>query len=129
MYTCPVCGYSELRHSPSDYTICPSCGTEFGYSDFATRHDELRRVWIAAGMQWHSGAVPRPLAWNPLAQLMRAGYRDEVYAFTGGYTQTETVQVGAIARPTSGIAIHNFQLSRASSAGNRVAGTATTSAA
>ena len=127
MYTCPVCGYGELRYPPSDYSICPSCGTEFGYSDFATSHDELRSIWIAAGMHWHSGAVPRPPAWNPLAQLMSAGYRDEVYAFTGGYTQTETV--GAIIRFTSGIASHDFQLSRASSAGNRIVGTVMTAAA
>lgn len=71
MYTCPVCGYYGLRHPPQDYTICPSCGTEFGYTDFAAEHAELRRRWRASGMQWHSRVVPRPPNWNPIEQFSR----------------------------------------------------------
>ncbi len=48
-YTCPVCGYACLPSPATDYTICPSCGTEFGYTDFTAGHAQLRAAWIAAG--------------------------------------------------------------------------------
>jgi rubredoxin len=64
-YRCPVCGYDELPRPPDDYLICPSCGTEFGYDDFADtdlerqrRWNELRKLWFDRGMPWFSTIVP-----------------------------------------------------------------------
>jgi hypothetical protein len=51
--------------------ICPSCGTEFGYDDFAVAHDVLREHWIAAGMPWFSQAAAPPAGWDPIKQLRR----------------------------------------------------------
>ena len=80
---CPVCGYPDLSEpaylaggNPS-WDICPSCGTQFGLSDWvdsnpaplAKIHEELRRKWIGRGMRWYSQADPIPLGWDPIAQL------------------------------------------------------------
>ncbi len=70
-YTCPVCGYGELAEPPYDYTICPSCGTEFGYTDSTRTHQELRQQWIASGRHWHSRVTPRPINWDADKQLER----------------------------------------------------------
>ncbi len=72
-YNCPVCGYNQLTRPPKDYLICPSCGTEFGYDDFATTPEELRNEWIANGAHWFSQATLPPLNWNPITQLSKAG--------------------------------------------------------
>lgn len=74
IYRCPVCGYDRLEKPPTNYSICKSCGTEFGYDDFATSHDELRQQWIGNGMRWYSRRVPPPIGWNPVRQLLSAGY-------------------------------------------------------
>lgn len=74
MYTCPVCGYDQLEDPPTDYNICECCGTEFGYHDARRSHAELRQRWITAGMPWWDRRVPPPADWNPVAQLLRAGY-------------------------------------------------------
>lgn len=73
-YLCPVCGYDQLREPPQDHSICPSCGTHFGYDDFTTSHQELRRRWIAAGARWWSSATPPPPGWSAREQLRRAGH-------------------------------------------------------
>lgn len=73
MYICPVCGYDRLRHPPDDYIICPSCGTEFGYTDFNRSHAELRRAWVANGARWYSSALLPPPNWDGVRQLQRAG--------------------------------------------------------
>lgn len=91
MYTCPVCGYDSLRRSPVDDLICPSCGTQFGYTDAARSHDELRRIWIAGGKRWFSNATPQPPAWNATIQLERAGFGADVYTWVRVTTQTESV--------------------------------------
>lgn len=78
---CPVCGYNGLLSaawdddSPSD-EICPCCGTQFGYDDFATtadarvaRHRDLREEWVASGFPWFSTTRLRPHAWDPVEQL------------------------------------------------------------
>ncbi len=70
-YTCPVCGYNELELPPADFTICPSCGTEFGYHDATASIEELRQRWIKRGAPWTSQAAPPPPDWNPWAQLWR----------------------------------------------------------
>jgi len=56
---CPVCGYF-LEHPPADFTICPSCRTEFGYDDAGRTHAELRDSWLRGGAQWWSESVPKP---------------------------------------------------------------------
>jgi len=79
--SCPVCGYQGLRRPPRNFSICPSCGTEFEYDDFGMsreevdqRRIELRNRWIESGPIWHSKVVPAPPAWNPVAQLLSAGF-------------------------------------------------------
>ena len=75
MYTCPVCGYDKLNYPyTEDGTICPSCGTEFGYDDFLNSHAELRQHWIAQGAQWWSPNRPRPPYWSPIEQLRNISY-------------------------------------------------------
>jgi hypothetical protein len=74
MFVCPVCAYSKLRHAPVDFTICPSCGTEFGYHDSTKTYSDLRTEWIMLGMRWHSRAIPQPADWNPVANLINQGY-------------------------------------------------------
>ncbi len=51
VYICPVCEYGGLEEDPKTRTfeICPQCGTEFGYQDCVTSHEELRKRWIAEG--------------------------------------------------------------------------------
>jgi hypothetical protein len=78
--SCPVCGYPDLRRPPRNFTICPSCGTEFDYDDFGMseaevnqRHLELRNEWAAAGACWSSRVVPAPSGWSGLRQLLAAG--------------------------------------------------------
>jgi rubrerythrin len=83
-HTCPVCGYPNLRSEPwrgdlpSD-EICPSCGTHFGYEDFAggdptrrpAEYASLRAKWKAAGFPWFSPVRHPPQGWDPRAQLAR----------------------------------------------------------
>jgi hypothetical protein len=73
-YTCPVCGYDKLTRAPRDYMICPCCGTEFGYDDFAMSHEELRQEWLRAGAPWFSDSTPRPPHWSAVEQLRNIGY-------------------------------------------------------
>ncbi len=79
-YTCPVCGFDQLPHPPSDYMICPSCDTEFGYTDFNVSHDELRKQWRLGGARWQSKVFPPPSGWNPYLQLARAGLNIDIIA-------------------------------------------------
>ena len=72
MFTCPICGYDKMPRPPEDYTICPSCGTEFWIDDVEYTPDELRARWINTGYAWHSRVVPRPADWHPVKQLERA---------------------------------------------------------
>ena len=67
-YTCPVCGYDELEDPPSNWNICDSCGTEFGYHDARISHEELRRRWVANGARWHSPDFPPPIHWSAIEQ-------------------------------------------------------------
>src|SRR5260221_2486348 len=74
--TCPVCAYARLPYPPSDYNICPCCGTEFGNDDAIVSHDELRRTWIRGGANWFFDEAP--MHWNPWTQLIRAGLGEYV---------------------------------------------------
>jgi hypothetical protein len=73
-YPCPTCGY-PFQSPWEDSDICPSCGTQFGYSDSGRTYAELRESWIRRGAQWHSRVYPVPPAWNPWSQLIQAGYK------------------------------------------------------
>ena len=66
---CPVCGYG-MQEPPSDFNICPSCGTEFGNHDRNATIEELRQSWIRTGMKWWSTYDAEPENWNPERQLM-----------------------------------------------------------
>jgi hypothetical protein len=52
MYTCPVCEYDKLSEAPENFTICPSCGTEFEYDEAFLSHMELRDRWVRKGAHW-----------------------------------------------------------------------------
>jgi hypothetical protein len=93
-YTCPVCAYDGLEEPPAYFTICPSCGTEFGYQDTLRGHDELRADWIAQGPIWQSSVIATPPQWNGMEQLRRGGLID--YSPVGAGTQTEiaVVEIG-----------------------------------
>lgn len=73
-YTCPVCGWDQLAENPRcpTYEICPCCGTEFGYDDYARSPLLLRAQWVARGMRWWSRHRAAPEGWNAWAQLRRA---------------------------------------------------------
>src|SRR5271165_567594 len=78
MFICPVCGYSGLRRPPIDHIICPSCGTQFGYSDAGPApahmiHAALRKRWIERDARWHSRYTLAPRFWNAWRQLAEAG--------------------------------------------------------
>jgi hypothetical protein len=71
-YTCPVCGFGELELPPEDHTICPSCGTQFGYDDVGHTHRELRNLWLRHGGRWFNTECPQFLkqrGWNAWDQL------------------------------------------------------------
>ena len=74
-HPCPVCGFEQneppYNGREASFGICPSCGTQFGYDDTTTSHDELRNAWIAAGMPWTSRAAGPPHGWSPQTQLAR----------------------------------------------------------
>lgn len=69
-YVCPVCGFSELPEKPENYSICPCCGTEFGFDDAEFSYAELRARWIAEGMHWFSRYRLKPANWSPWEQLV-----------------------------------------------------------
>jgi len=80
-YLCPVCGYDKMKTPPEDYNICPSCGTEFGYEDFADtyqerqeRWEELRFRWLSRGAPWFSPVTRAPANWNPYRQAISVAY-------------------------------------------------------
>ena len=97
MHTCPVCGYSKLRRPPEDHLICPSCGTQFGYSDAGTApiyaiHARLRAKWISRGANWSSRVVHAPPYWSPWLQLIRAGFAADM-PFAAEVEVSETVDI------------------------------------
>src|SRR5690242_21702553 len=77
-YTCPVCGFPNMPYPPDRHEICPCCGTEFGYDDFARSHRELRNEWLRLAGVWFSPIVAPPGGWNPFMQVLRAGCEFDV---------------------------------------------------
>ena len=71
MYMCPVCGYDRLSEPPADFTICPSCGTEFEYDDVIRNREDLRASWLRSGAKWWSSVDNPPNGWDPYVQLNR----------------------------------------------------------
>lgn len=74
-YTCPVCGFPDLEFPPHDFTICDSCGTEFGYDDVGHNYLELRNQWLSRGGQFFNTECPAFASqsnWNAWDQLNRA---------------------------------------------------------
>jgi len=80
---CPVCGY-DLDFTPwkgesAADEMCPCCGIQFGYDDFAGGQPELRpRIyaqwrdkWMREGMRWSSRGIEPPPGWNAAEQLRR----------------------------------------------------------
>jgi hypothetical protein len=63
--------YAQLPYPPSDYHICPCCGTEFGNDDVDFTHQQLREMWIAGGSNWFFGKSPEH--WIPWMQFLVAG--------------------------------------------------------
>jgi len=70
-YRCPVCMYDALPYPPTDYHICPCCGTEFGNDDEDFSHEQLREMWIGSGAHWFFGNPPP--GWNWFTQLCGPG--------------------------------------------------------
>ena len=68
IYKCPVCGY-DLTEPPTNYSICPCCGTEFGYDDADASHADLRQEWVAQGCPWFSQSRPAPTDWDARQQI------------------------------------------------------------
>jgi hypothetical protein len=77
-FTCPVCAYPDLPSPPENFSICPSCGTEFGFDDAARSHEELRQQWILDGLQWFNDRVPRTWKWDPWQQLVDGGFAKHI---------------------------------------------------
>ena len=98
---CPVCGYDELKKPAANFSICPCCGTEFGYSDAGPEpqrriHASLRENWMNRGAIWHSQYTAPPRFWNPWAQLANAKMANDIpwlegLTFTTPTTYTKVV--------------------------------------
>jgi len=75
VFVCPVCGFGGLDEPPYEesgspsYSVCPCCGTEFGYDDATEAHAALRKAWVDKGMPWWSGSLGPPSGWDPQGQL------------------------------------------------------------
>jgi hypothetical protein len=67
-----VCGYAGLEYPATDFTICPSCGVEFGYENAGRSFFELRQEWVNTGAHWASRVDAKPKTWNPWLQLNSA---------------------------------------------------------
>lgn len=68
-YTCPVCGFT-MPAPPSDFNICPSCGTEFGNDDTDWTFEQLRQAWLEKGAHWWSNTQVPPPNWSPVEQVL-----------------------------------------------------------
>lgn len=73
--TCPVCGYDNIQEPKLKWSICPSCGTQFGLSDSGYTVPQLRQMWIQdKNATWQGPTLLRPSRWSPIAQLRNIGY-------------------------------------------------------
>ncbi len=74
-FRCPVCAF-WMSKAPVDYTMCPSCGTEFGVDDVDQSFSEIRSQWLDAGAPWWSTLIGPPENWNPIKQIKE--FREEL---------------------------------------------------
>jgi len=81
-YLCPVCAYPDLPTPPENFSICPSCGTEFGFDDAGMSYRDLRNAWIKESAPWFNDRVSPPEGWNPWLQLIKGGYGSVVPYFS-----------------------------------------------
>lgn len=72
--TCPVCGYDNINEPTLKWSICPSCGTQFGLSDNGRTNAQLRRDWIHGGAAWQDDYIQAPRNWSPVNQLRNISY-------------------------------------------------------
>jgi len=70
LHLCPACGYNELEDAPEVGTVCPCCGTKFGYDDEDTSTAELRGRWLRDGARWWSPDMPAPPGWAQARRLL-----------------------------------------------------------
>ncbi len=97
MYTCPVCGYNKLQYPADDGMICPSCGTQFGYTDAGVSHDVLFKEWLLGGAHWQSRVISPPPDWNRDEQIknrIRAREADIGIVELGTHTTEEDLPIG-----------------------------------
>ena len=73
---------------PEDFNICPSCGTEFGYTDAGVAFEQVRAKWLSCGAPWFSTYIQPPAQWNPIQQLLDAGL---AFRYSVGSTHARTV--------------------------------------
>lgn len=74
-YNCRICGF-ELEEPPwgddgrsPNYNICPCCGVEFGYEDYAYESIiEYRKSWFNKGAGWMYNKC-KPSNWNKEEQI------------------------------------------------------------
>jgi len=72
--TCPVCGYDKINETTLKWSICPSCGTQFGLSDNGRTYAQLRHDWIQGGATWQDDYILPPPYWSPINQLRNIEY-------------------------------------------------------
>jgi hypothetical protein len=84
-----------MPHPPTDYHICPCCGTEFGLDDISSSHEELRNNWLLAGAPWFSqfDEYRQPENWNAWDQVGSAGYAYDVVRPLEDPISNEVVQL------------------------------------
>ncbi len=78
-HRCFVCGFDLGGFPPwgadgttPSHSICPCCGTEFGYEDCTRFAVEMAHArWVERGCPWASTTEPPPAGWNAAAQLAR----------------------------------------------------------
>jgi hypothetical protein len=81
-----------MANPPSDYHICPSCGTEFGYDDAGRSYAELRTNWLRGGAKWWSPVDPQPDHWDGFVQVSN---------LLSGFSTILTASVAASDQPIS----------------------------
>lgn len=92
--TCPVCGYDKINEPKLKWSICPSCGTQFGLSDSGRTWEQLRHDWIYDdGATWQDGYFSPPPYWSPISQFRNIGYNCTI-ADRRSINGRETVLIG-----------------------------------
>jgi hypothetical protein len=115
---CPICGYPDIREPSLKWSICPSCGTQFGLTDRGRTHDEIRAMWIAGGARWHSSVVTRPPNWSPLQQLANINYKPTSEDVRAMVSRTEVASVAL--KPSSVVRVRYVAVGISQSPGSYI---------